>query len=491
MTTTKGSKLRDFPAVSSALSADRLLLSSGIISFALLLCVLNSVGCKAAILLLIASIALFALLNFPEVSFALFVNAGMYKADEALESYTKHVDLTLLFLAISLCGILWNLIKGRLSLRLPSRQLLIPYVVVVVLAAISLAFTLAPIYAGEKFARLAILTTSAFIFPALLFQDSKRIGRFFGTYVILTLAMVFAVLFNDRLQLGVYGQQEAFGSGYLGLGSVTSQGTLILLTYFLFRTKSVWGRLLVFVVAIIDAFGIFVSGARGSAIAFLVALGVLFIWSITYSLRRLPGQHNLNRRSPKALIVLGVFVVTVAISIWVFRDYFVTILARTEDLVYSASVVENERVDMYHKSLQFLATSSRSLYGLGLGGWSMFYYGFDAPRGGFPHNLFLEVGVELGWPGLISFGLMLYAAFRAGVIALERSSPGQFPISIGVMTLFVYMCGYSSFHGDINDCRQLFLWMCAIDIARMKSPESPERTSSVQRRSLPSSEQNV
>lgn len=48
------------------------------------------------------------------------------------------------------------------------------------------------------------------------------------------------------------------------------------------------------------------------------------------------------------------------------------------------------------------------LIGLGIGGFGMYYFHYDANRGWFPHNILLEVGSELGLVGLAAFVLLCY-----------------------------------------------------------------------------------
>ncbi len=440
----------------------RILVAGGILLLAATIWVTAPVDGTRALLASLLLAGVLALLRFPEISFALFLNAGMFKAGEALENVQESMDVTIFFLIVSILGILWNIFTRRLALRLPPRELLIPFGCIVALAMTSLVYTLASVYGTQKFGRLAILTFAAFLCPALLFQEQQRITRFLWSYLIVPITMVAAVGFSEEFQGGQFGQQDAFGSGYLGFGNVAAQGTLILLTYFLFRAKSVWGKIPILLLALLNGIGIFASGARGSAVGFSLALGFVLFWTVRDMFSGAHATQSSKRQVRKAVLLLGTFVVIVGLALWTVGEYFSTFLIRTEELVQALSATESERIDLYQKSLQFLLTFPRALVGMGFGGWSLYYYGFDAPRGGFPHNVFLEVGVELGWFGLVFLIWMLFRAFRTGWRLLENSSPRHYPAVLCFMTLLIYMFGFSSFHGDIDDCRQLFTWMSAI-----------------------------
>lgn len=411
---------------------------------------------------LVSAAILVSCLRFPEIAFALFLNAGMFKADPRLDSLSYYIDVTLLFLILTLVGALQCIRRKRLVLALPPKRVLLPFLLIVLLALVSLLYTWAPTYGTQKFERLAVLTFAAFIGPTALFQDEERLKRFFATYIALTTLMVLTLIFGGQLQVDAYGQESVFSSGYLGLGSVTAQATLILLFFYAPRVTGIGQRTVCFTLLLLNAFGIFVSGARGSALGFATAVVCVFLYAGIILFRKGPIAASLRPINSRIARLFIIFSGLAALGFWQLYSYFITLFARTEDLFYSAGVVESERIDMYFKSIRILLDWPKGLIGIGFGGWSMYYYGFDASRGGFPHNVLLEVGVELGWIGLASLSCLIIAATITAIGITKTQSPEQYLAGLTLLALFIYMFMYSSFHGDITDCRQLFTWVAAI-----------------------------
>lgn len=453
-----------FPAAGSISPATIILTVVGSLLLAQIWFISESLGMELLLGVIFAGLVL-ACIRFPEVGFALTLNAGMFKEDPRLDILSNYIDITILFLILSGLGLAYCTMSGHLTFSIPPNTILLPFVAIVLLACISLTYTIAPIYGTDKFGRLSVLTLAAFMGPAALFQDEERLKRFFGTYTALSSIMVLTLI-SGGLQANVYEQQFVFSSGYLGLGSITSQATLMLLLFFLPSSRRFGSRIICLVLLLLNSFGIFASGARGSAIGFSAAVGCVFLYAgVSYigNWQMSKGRREINSRVLRHLVVFAGLII---LGFWQLSSYFITLFGRTEELIYSLGYMERERIDMYYKSIQAMLDLPRGLWGLGFGGWSMYYtsfFGFDQPRGGSPHNVLLEVGVEIGWLGLACLVAMLSSAVLRGFRNLRKDGPPKrYLMSVTVVALFVFMFAYSSVHGDITDCRQLFTWIGAI-----------------------------
>lgn len=96
------------------------------------------------------------------------------------------------------------------------------------------------------------------------------------------------------------------------------------------------------------------------------------------------------------------------------------------------------------------------IIGVGTGGWSYEYYGFDTRD--YPHNIFLEIASELGIIGLIVFCLFLGLVYRAAKITLKGNNKSPPLYLLGVWGLGITLIGFfnAQVSGDIhlND----YLW---------------------------------
>lgn len=129
----------------------------------------------------------------------------------------------------------------------------------------------------------------------------------------------------------------------------------------------------------------------------------------------------------------------------------------------------------------FLACKSHPLFGLGTGGFSFHYFSVDTRL--YPHNLFLEMGSELGilGIGLIIFFLclnfrMIFSIFRKH----RRITRDNFPLVWGALVFLFEFCG-SMVSGDLMANKLLFLgsgfmWTAYMTDKMKKRSEGLEKT---------------
>jgi len=112
---------------------------------------------------------------------------------------------------------------------------------------------------------------------------------------------------------------------------------------------------------------------------------------------------------------------------------------------------------LYNTAINSLKDFPRNIVGLGIGGFSVFYNGYDAPRGLYPHNIFLEIGSELGILGLFAF---IFVICKSIIVAFDNIKKSKlewnYYINISLLMSLIFMLINSSVSGDINDNRLLF-----------------------------------
>ncbi len=422
----------------------------------------------SALFFFIFPIALYGLIKYPEITFALFVNAGIFKADPRL-FLPEPLDWTVLFGIVSITGMILKIVTERMKLFYLPKKFILPYLIIAVLSIASITYTLAPIYGTYKLLKFLTITSFAMFGPLFLFQNENNLKRFFITYVLLTIAILFDVVFMGEMHMYKYNFTQAFGSsGYLGLGKFSGEVLLILTFYFFLKVKTLPLKIITMGLLISSAFLTLVSGARGSAIA----LGIVFIVTFIYIFGNFVKEGlflnlKMTRRVKKRYIKIFVgFIILFCCFMFTivhFRDRFSTLFGRTYQLLSNVEESVPVRLYQYHKAFEVLSSFSSAITGLGIGGFSVFAHGYDQKRGAFVHNVFLDFGVDIGIFGLIFFSLLIYWGFATGFSNVKKAAnDNQYFASITLLSLFLFMLVYASIHGNINDSRSLLTWLGSI-----------------------------
>lgn len=112
------------------------------------------------------------------------------------------------------------------------------------------------------------------------------------------------------------------------------------------------------------------------------------------------------------------------------------------------------RLDFYRSALEVL--SQHPIIGLGVGGWSIFYYNEDVLR--YPHNFLLEVGAEQGAIGLIPLIALLVLLLRSALKVLHSDHELAF-----AFPTLVFCISYHLMTGTV-EARQLW-FICGLSAA--------------------------
>jgi len=412
------------------------------------------------------------IVNYPEIAFALFLTAGVYKADPRFSAVQQVIDLTVLFAILSLLGVFYGVfISKRIRLITPPLSMLLPYVGLFVLSAISLIYTLSPLYGTDKFLRFSTITTIAFLLPLYLFQNQKSIDRFFLSFIGLGLAM-FLDIVSGGLKPNDLGFKTAFGSNYLAVGRICGNAVIMAFFYFLPKSENVFHRFAYVVVSCSLMFAIFVSGGRGPAMAtFVSILIVLIVISTKIVIEAKKNDMSVKKVEFSIMRSIGSFSILVIVVLFLFQDYFRTFLVRLQLLTEGLGTSALNRLARFSAALSAMTTFPVTIVGLGIGGFQMYYNGFDALRGDYPHNIFLEIGSELGLVGLMCLLLLLFYTFKTAFSELRKAhSSVSYLLAFTALTLFLNMIINSSISGDINDNRLLFTWIGTVFSIRYMLP---------------------
>jgi len=395
------------------------------------------------------------LYRYPEVYFALFLSAGIYKADPRLSFVPKFLDLTVFFEVITILVILYNLLKGRLIFGLPPKEILIPYIFIIILGIQSLSYTLAPIYGTDKILRFLFITSPSLFFPIIFLRNKESYIRFSSIFIILGLIMSLDIM-SKGLIPGELGFHTALNTNYLGVGRISGFALLLTLSL-LFIIKHNLYKICLLPVIFLFIFNLFISGGRGPLVSLILSVIFIFIYMAFNLIKDRKGKFILNKKNFKIISYMILMFFLSWLIIGHFSDYFRTIYYRLLLLENLSGDSVEARLSLYNTAINSMRNFPGNIIGLGIGGFSVFYSGYDAARGEYPHNIFLEIGAELGILGLLAFifiicKIIMIAFNNIKNIKLEWG----FYTNIGLLASLIFMLSGACVSGDINDNRYLF-----------------------------------
>lgn len=371
-----------------------------------------------------------------------FLYIGIFKDNGLLENLP--IDPTL-FLGVLLAGVcLYRLLNGYA--RMPPPAFLFLLVVVGFLLVVSLRWTPAMAYGDQKAAKWWTLTMLSALSPFFIVEDRDDLRRFAGWTAVAAIIAGLGVLAHPPTQHP--GQQGrlvlASLSGTIFLARLLLAGALALLYAAVFAPGQRW-RLAAGVLGVglvILSAGV---GSRGPLVAFALSLVCVTVISIV--------------NEPRRLVSLLV-VVAVSVAVFPYISLPETSVARLSNLVTnpSGSLAQDARHAIYHQAIEII--KAHPLRGIGSGGYST--YASVVSQSGFtekyPHNIFLEMWVELGiLPVILLAASVLYVA--AGFVRRRQGDDLGRHLTNLYLGLFLINLFSVQFSGDMNDNRTFWTAM--------------------------------
>jgi O-antigen ligase len=222
------------------------------------------------------------------------------------------------------------------------------------------------------------------------------------------------------------------------LGRQSADGVIIAIYAVLAATR-VWARMAAVAVLPLLVVGLLASGSRGPFVAFAIGLVALL------------GLIATSRRARRRLLPVGAGLLGTAIIVPLALPSS-SIGRAVSTLVGSASgLSSNGRTELWAQA--YAAFAKHPLLGLGTGGFASLN-----PEKLYPHNLFLEMSVELGVVGTLLIAVVI-AGFAARLIAVWRTTSGRDKIeATALVALFVMAFVNALFSGAIQDNTTLWIW---------------------------------
>lgn len=397
----------------------------------------------AALLCAFALIA--AALYRPAAFLVVPIFASQFKSLPLLRSVEGLVDLTLLGLCVAALVIVLHSIFGSKRVQLvPGRftgssKQITAFFFFALIVAVGYLHTPAPQYGGEKLIRFLLIGSFFLLAPLYLITSDEDFRHFSFAFVIFAIAQSF-VLF---VRAGRVSSMEDTDVTRIGAGWLIGMAILLLLFYPVTESRF-WRKGMIVVALPILVAGLIASASRGALLA--GAIACLFLLFKVY------------KGSSKAVVAA---MAMLAILCGGAAFYFLRNMGngkyaeKASELVqmaegHGSSGTAAERLDFYRAS--FREIGQRPILGLGVGGWSTYYFGKDERA--YPHDLFLEISTEEGLVGLLAFAIFIFAIYRAKG-DLSGLTGAHFAVLSGLL-LFTLIA--VTFSGDLDDDRVLWLW---------------------------------
>lgn len=386
-----------------------------------------------------------------EMVFVLFLFAGRFKADPRFAWVP--IDITALFLGVGGCIGGYILIKRNFIVNVRSVVLLFFYLVFLGYTLYSLTWSPSVVYAQEKAVNVAVLTLWTFFAAAIIIgPEEVRLKRF------LIALFVFSFWFASEGLIMMFSAQDVYfisilGGNYLGFGRVLGIGIILLLGFLFFTQMSSFRRSVCLVLAIVYIYLMFYSGGRGPLLATVFSCSLIVLLSI-----RLTSTDLRLKRYLFPLI--GLVAAGAVYIVYLFQtDALPTTLYRIALLFHSGDMGDSAEARVDHIFQAISLWSEKPVFGHGIGAWPVINGEIDSRY--YPHNIILELLVELGIVGFVMLAALVVYAFRGFTFRIMRRR-GLYAI---IYMLFLHAALNALVSGDLADNRFLF---CTIGLAAVR-----------------------
>lgn len=378
---------------------------------------------KAFCLLTIGSFAVMLLLRYPEVTLALFFLVGLVKADPHLAA--APMDLTLAVGGLLILASVYRLFTSKKPLQVPREYFL--YIPLLIMMVLSLAYT--PDLAGgfDKFLRFICLTSIGILAPFILIDDERKLRRLF-------LAMtVGGLLISIQSLTTTTGDDRLVSPSGLNteLGAASAIAIIVIWTM-IFPNLSFLRRVLLYPVLGVLTVALVGSGGRFANI--ITAICILLAALI-------------NRKLITDLVLAGI----IGILALPFTHIPEASIEYLSSLAHPSGAM-GTRDPLLRVGVQVF--SHHPFFGVGLQG-----YRSVSPNPltyNFPHNIFLELGAEMGMIAAFAFLALAFRSFLESARQMRDPLGRRDPLVVTVFLLLIYVFVDAMQSGDINDLR--FMW---------------------------------
>jgi len=336
-------------------------------------------------------IAMYFLLKYPEVSFALFITAYVLKGGVNI----GYFNLTAILLIITVLGFILPLATGKkIKFKVQLADIWLWAFIIVLVGG---CFFSSNSQEGfTKAIRFILIVWLPYMVARIFLKTNGQVRLFIKT--IFVTAILISILLIIISFSGRYtgGRIEFFEANQIPIATLLAMALVIAVIGTVENIFDDWkyGKLFCAIVTVPLLYSFFLVGCRGPLISAI--LGLIFYFLATF------------RERPKIAFIIGLALLFV-IVIWISNfDIINSTFGKLPNInLYSLAEIKGGMSTIQRKEAYSLAVTlfmQRPLLGIGTSGF---------PRG-YPHNIFLEIAAENGIVGLIIFICFLFAIARIG-----------------------------------------------------------------------------
>lgn len=376
-----------------------------------------------------------------EFLFILFLFAWTYKGNSVFQWVS--VDLTELFFILSVCSGIFIFLGEKKKFGKKAVVLVLSGVTFVFYILISLTWTVGHIYAAQKALYISTLTLWTLIACSFIIaSDKRRLARFINLLLLTTVWIAIECTLEYMKSGGDV--INALNSNYLALGYALGMGLLICAAYMFFPGQSRLKKILALIMSAYFMFLLFVLGGRGPLLSAIISLLIPLLYGSRFI-------DTVKFKKKYTVFLFFLLLSVISISVYLYsKDSPAATLSRISLLFESGmGTSAGTRIDYYviaNKLWQL-----KPLFGYGIGSWPILAGLPD--MNSYPHNLVMEILVELGLAGLALFGCILVSAFKGFI---KTQNTGSIFFGSVILMMFVNAFIGAMFSGDINDNRIIF-----------------------------------
>ncbi len=403
------------------------------------------------------------LINNPSISLMLLSLTAIIKG--YLINYNplfEVLDITLIATIIIWIGLIKMFFKDGWNISNSLKEIVYIFIFFGFVLGLSYLYTPSPEYGLMKIIRFNTFALTMFLTPILVIKrpdDSKKLLFYFYFLLAIIVGIMlfqfiyflkwgdFAIVLAYWNRISIPGANPIQVSRYLAIGAAMMIALLI-------RNKPADSISYIFILSII-LLTIILSGSRGPLVS--IILGSIF-YAILYE----------RKHYMKIIIYASIAIGTIILILFLlpenltqrFFDVSQGSVIITQQGVKRVSTIAT-RFEFWSMSLNtWISSIVNFVFGLGSGGFSSLFIWRDWRW--YPHNIFFEIIVELGFIGLTILSLFItktYKLISQGQLRGSFTDHSALWVA-GTTVMFIA----AQFSGDINDNRILWMFL-AISIA--------------------------
>jgi O-antigen ligase len=354
------------------------------------------------------------------------------------------IDPFYLFFILLLVSIIFSGFKNTINKK--SLKIIILVLLFFLWAFLSVLWGTSEVYYQQKISK-SFVVIFCFVSPFFVLRTNNNVLNFIKLFRILTIvtaiSFIFLYFLFDNFFVIFYGDDGLNNNGvpdYLALGILLSSGLLLSIN----KSGILWSaKKAIYFIAIL------LLAARGPLVSIVIILFFGFFWNRT------------NKVNFKTIVY---FIVILAGLLYFGNGLLSRLNQRLEGISDNNSNNFSSigtRFSLFEKGFDYFISSP--IVGIGYGSFGKEITGFEDRI--VPHNIFIEIGSELGFIGLFFFVFLMIYVYLYVKFKWKKNDD----ISSSLVTLIIFLILQSISTTYLSDSKALFLWVsiliCYINIS--------------------------